>query len=122
MRAGREMDALVAEKVMQIAVFVDYATIRGQQMAISWWDAPKEDENAKPIPDYSTDIAAAWQVVEAPRLAELLEYVEVSVVRYHDRYECHIEDDTAARLYIAEADTAPHAICLAALKAVGVEL
>jgi hypothetical protein len=63
------------------------------------------------IPDYSTDIAAAWLVVERMRSAHKwdLELV-VTDEGTHARFK-------GARSF---ADAAPIAICLAALKAVGV--
>ena len=73
------------------------------------------------FPRYSTDIAAAWQVVDA-----LYERgYNVALNCYHGwetRHECEIAPDAdPQRWQNANADTMPHAICLAALKAVGVE-
>lgn len=64
-----------------------------------------------PIPDYVNDIAAAWQVVE-----KLPYYVEVSKTS-DGRYFCKVNPMEAT----AQANTAPRAICLAALEAAGVE-
>ena len=109
MRAGRELDALVAEKVMGLA-------------------AP-----------YSTDIAAAWLVVEhmharldpaAQGAHQLLTLMCVG--HYRDCWaasfdfeltdDWHEADRIGAYPFAARAETAPLAICLAALRTVGVEV
>jgi hypothetical protein len=110
-KEGRELDALVAEKVMGETVFPDYGEF-----------------NARGVKPYSTDIAAAWQVVEKlglfsrgfkwreiETLGALLQHNPRTdrwavIVRYYDG-----DADVAAD----NCDTAPHAICLAALKAIG---
>jgi len=67
------------------------------------------------MPHYSSDIAAAWMVVE--KLIELGFYpaiwIKPGVVQVYDKDErCIVEEKAAV----------PMAICLAALKAVGVEV
>lgn len=120
--AGRELDARIAE------------TVFGWQ----WEKHPTEDVRyfrmadkfvygiiinsqgmhyLAALPAYSTDIAAAWLVVESPRLAELFANVEVSIIRFLNYYACQIEDDTGANCVTAHAPTAPLAICRAALEA-----
>jgi hypothetical protein len=57
--AGRELDALIAEKVMGWKV-------NGHDSYYRWWGSPpgwKEPQSVE-IPHYSTAIAAAWTVVE----------------------------------------------------------
>jgi hypothetical protein len=76
-------------------------------------------------PCYSTDIAAAWQVVETLARSNL------SVqVRYHNGrlaevifYEDPTNPDFVEYGYVSskESNPVPHAICLAALKALGVK-
>ena len=57
--AGRELDVLVAEKVMG----ADPKTIHTYRSKASFWiDGAWVD--VPPVPHYSTDIAAAWEVVE----------------------------------------------------------
>lgn len=91
MKPGRELDALVAEKVL------------GSER-IGW--AP------------STDIAAAWELVE--KLKDILKgefclsFVNSEWTVYRD---WHTDSEP-----LGWAQTAPHAICLAALNVVGVEL
>lgn len=82
-------------------------------------------EQEKTIPPYSSDIAAAWQVVEKLFQLGFDLYLE-TFKDDEDNPQCRVsfqqidnQDKGSGPIY---ADTAPHAICLAALKAVGVEI
>ena len=125
--AGRELDALVAEKVMQLAprqwrsiCFVDDHELDARVWCYDCCGSVGEQGQ---VPEhYSTDIAAAWQVVEMLYKRGF----GVGVVMQHGwdtACECIVfktsivDDDTIH----ASADTAPHAICLAALAVLGVE-
>ena len=121
MPTGRELDALVAEKVMGLErrEWKPYAAPEG------WFpkDAPScnwRDENDRfhdpegyesHLPLYSFDIAAAWEVVGS------------SACEYGHKFSLEYEHDVwyacVSGMYEAQADTAPLAICRAALKAVG---
>ena len=79
------------------------------------------------IAEYSTNIAAAWEVVEKLRQQYPLTKL---VAKPHGpaAWQCEFFYSSDGRLtlpacdiHLAEADTAPLAICLAALKAVGHE-
>lgn len=109
---GRELDAAVAEHVMgwrdiKVRMFPGaLCTLGGNPPGKSWPDM---------VPDYSTDIAAAWRVVERlPWPVALTNVVdgewECTVLCY-DGGETHDNDETAT------ARTAPEAICRAALLA-----
>ena len=71
---------------------------------------------------YSTSIAAAWEVVEKLRVKFPLVKVES---RPNQRWQCEVYFPNPSGglpspdIAIEEADTAPLAICRAALKAVG---
>ena len=99
---GRELDALIAEKVMGIKEGQVFQTSKGSY-------------SYKPYPYYSTDIAAAWEVVEklsAVWSFELETYRDNSIrcfFRQHDHQELCV---------MQFSNSAPHAICLAALKAI----
>lgn len=100
MKPGRELDALIAEKVM----------------GLEPWP---EQQEAKPCscPSYSTDIAAAWQIVKkfereasicsCPYGGWQASFIWLDSNPYSN--EC---------LEWSYGETAPHAICLAALKAI----
>jgi hypothetical protein len=119
MQAGRDLDALVAEKVMgkDPAVF---------NAPVSYYEAASEGLR---LPLYSTSIADAWLVVEKLRLrvvpnAESLTGMEEEMpiyVRSNDegKWECGWELNYYTRGHEAVAETAPLAICKAALAAVG---
>lgn len=101
--AGRELDALVAEKVMGRILIPD--EVLKHTSATNFED----------IPAYSTDISAAWQVVE--KMLELGAYVDIGIDKYGaqvqlDNYDGKWESGESIR-----ADNAPLAICRAALKA-----
>ncbi len=103
MEAGRELDALVAERVMGWQV--SYAEKRGRP--------PLQDDRwgrYGPVPHYSTEIAAAWQVVE-------------QVQKMHDdtlaAFASFLDDgEGRSYLYNMKAADAALAICRAALHAV----
>lgn len=113
MKAGRELDALVAEKVMghKITMWNELFKVAKRKN-----DIPVimlGETQYKPIPSYSTNIADVWQVVE-----ELSAYYGVEV--YQDKgvpCECNVYH-LGSRKGMAIADTVPLAICLAALEAV----
>lgn len=73
------------------------------------------------VSDYSTDIRAAWEVVEHLRGLGM----GVTVTTDHDwraEAECCVRIPDEPEWVCADAATTPLAICLAALKAVGVEV
>lgn len=150
---SRAIDVLVAEKVMgwkwhrcheknpegeTVYWFTDHEPPE-------WWERPTEVESPPPEhrgsvlrvfigpPPYSTDIAAAWQVVEKMReiacQVDVTSHGEHEVVLAHG-VVCYIhgfnEDFWREGMldadYSAVADTAPMAICLAALRAINVEV
>ena len=104
MSPGRELDALVAEKVMG-----------GRRMRTTdaryYWNGLNTNGE---LPAYSTDIAAAWTVVE--RLGDKFNFIG----KCADGWNAVLFYDGNSHGEIAPS--APHAICLAALKAVGVEI
>lgn len=112
----REIDALVAEKV-----FPDSC----------WITQPDYDGvSRKTVPPFSTDIAAAWEVVEKVKITALIQIKTGEwCARFEDSewteadsyYEVRMYKDEHADTY-AYAETAPMAIALAALKACGVEV
>jgi hypothetical protein len=91
--AGRALDAEIAEKVM------------GYDISFS------------PLPHYSTDIAAAWLVVEQMR--EMGYWPKVSyLVDWDTVAKWHVDFLVSPNTAYQTADTAPLAICRAALACV----
>ena len=120
MKAGRELDTLVAEKVMGWEATADglYWDARQKRTRLVLGSAiakKREEMGIENGPGFvfapSTDIAAAWEVVEKADLWSL--YGSIGDGPY--RACIQFED----REGLMTADTAPLAICLAALKAKG---
>jgi hypothetical protein len=122
--AGCELDALVAEKVMGwLGVVPEYMDVDRTRWfvpsGVPSYDVPREK-----VPAYSTDIAAAWTVVV--ELSRVGRSIGVFAESSGD-YVCEIKDldrTTDKYEYVAwtESETAPHAICLAALDVSGSSL
>lgn len=112
------MDALVAEKVMGLVTCADpVGRCDGAKLGLCW--AYKPGEAGSELQRYSTDIAAAWQVLE--KLRERFEAVAV----VSDAQTGPGADPSKGWVcfgqrphFQAEGVTAPEAICRAALKAV----
>lgn len=133
MKPGRELDALVAEKVMGLVLqpitVVDYKGVHTEPgSVVKDYTAPdgRKCRSVKECPHYSTSIADAWLVVEKLQCQGhdgkwffRLDYdcVETWDCAFYKESTC----DGGYPEQWATALTAPHAICLAALKAVGVE-
>ncbi len=122
MKAGRELDALIAEKVMGLTRHDEsYVTESiGKVLRFVWRDGCGDCVYSGDmfLPHYSTNIADAWEVV--PVLDQRLDQFW-SVVRAGEKFEFYsnpyeLGDYTA---YV-EAGTLPLLLCLAALKAKGV--
>lgn len=127
MPAGRAMDVLVADKVMGRLVVkassvlsLGFAEARGEIPSIT---PPrcvvmgiKEDDDViwtgEPVPAYSTDIAAAWKAFEKVFQGEGDSGFAVALESTWIVYEIHGHDLD----YVMDGDTAPLAICRAALK------
>ena len=105
MKAGREIDALVAEKVMGFGY--RYSSWRGIYVAVG------------EVPHYSTRIQDAWLVVE-----RLMEKGWSCNIVYHDPGDCLCEfwggkeGNKHWREIANHLPSVPLAICLVALKAV----
>ncbi len=98
MKQGPRLDALVSEKVMGLG-------------GVGTWGRP-----------YSTDMNAAWEVVDhltktTKQWFHLQQYSTGTSAKFEisgaGDLDCEFE---------ADETTAPHAICMAALKAVGVDV
>lgn len=123
MKPSRELDALVAEKVMGYERAMMIAPTGGPAQGC-WVRSPDKVfwDRHDSLPHYSTEISAAWDVVEKLTDGDF----SLSIERYHELYtEVFLSrkgpDEYRAPAIVA-GKTAPHAICLAALKSVGVEL
>lgn len=131
MNAGRELDALVEEKVMGFVWNEARCRVCGWPItdlevagrAYCTKDScalrPRPEHRADDPAPYSTDIAAAWEVVERFQVKPLS-----TGEHYAQRanFWLCMQEGTNNPIYAWDAKRAAHIICLASLKAVGVEL
>ena len=106
MEAGREMDALVAEKVMGYEDMGIGIGLRFQK--------PSKDgvKVLYELPGYSTRIVAAWEVVEKLRERS----IALTITTMGPRDQVHVfTTHNGERMTKVWDDTAPLAICRAAL-------
>lgn len=113
-RAGRALDAIVAERVMGV---------KEAPFGVCPTCGYGGGYGFKEFPEYSTDIAAAWEVVEKLSRRNFSMHNDTGCSGCEPTEGVgwmalfHIEGGPMA---YTVADTAPLAICLAALKAVDV--
>jgi hypothetical protein len=140
-KAGREIDALVAEKVFgqkkEDLIYIgrtkyDQKDLRGgycgsasreihdRQMGDpeSWVHSAVGRWLVEALPHYSTDIAAAMDVLELLRTA----YFHVQINVYSDSVNVIIWQDDITPLFDVDAESIPMAISLAALKSKGIDV
>ena len=119
MRVSRELDALIAERVMgwELDDLPEGVVWEGNSETGGGVTARTA------VPRYSTDIAAAWEVVEKIRGAGFTFSLWDNANQYAAPWDCRFTHrDDVGQKGIAIEGTAPHAICLAALRAKGVEI
>lgn len=130
MEASRELDVAIAEKVMGL----DNVVYRAGHFADGspWYGASfGTGDGQQNVPAFSTDIAAAWTVVENLKQSRKMAFVlgsngcsdQISVwfndgtwALGHQQNECPDFDDPHLLGAATESST-PLAICIAALKA-----
>lgn len=127
MTAGRELDVLIAEKVMgwyytkhpcPEKLFPHVKPSPSFFPSYFKWTPEKEEKhpgigNGIACPKYSTDISAAWEVVEKINQRE----IQVIIKNTVDGYNVELKSELNSLCY-QDAISAPLAICLAALKVV----
>jgi hypothetical protein len=104
LKPGRELDALVACRVDKIISEHDLETLPEHHDDGVW----------RHIPKYSTEIAAAWELVEKLRSSRS----EVGIIADSDGWYAFEGGGEDMFPLSPTVPTAPYAICLAALKAV----
>ena len=114
--SDRELDVLVAERVLGLKpgtdFYLDYKRLTRQEQNII---ARNQGWTPELLHPYSTDIAAAWEVVERAKSNFRLE-ARFSGSQMYWWAEVGFSVDSGSAE--AVADTAARATCLAALKAV----
>lgn len=110
MQPGRELDALIAEKVMGLTRLNCHSGDCFYRIDIVEGKEKEFKGLAKP---YSTDIAAAWEVVEAALLPRVIS------ISWCDGWEItEYLPDTKENVLLAHGEQFAATICLAALAAV----
>jgi len=129
MKAGRELDMLIAEKVFgRERMLARFGFEHGEPEY--HWGYPMGHDRAD---HYSTNISAAWKVVEKLCNWDVDDNMLVLEGQGPDIEKKELPDGEAQQWWkadiagiaghnVGEADTAPLAICLAALRAVGVQI
>jgi hypothetical protein len=112
--AGPELDAMVAEQVMKWTKFI------GTGGGTYWNDESGHfvgGDTRWPVPPYSSDIAAAWEIVEdfGSSFVSLTHAYGEADGEIQDGWWCEVIGPGYAMRQFA--DTAPLAICRAALAA-----
>jgi hypothetical protein len=133
MNPGRELDALVAEKVMgwgwrrgtssssgEIVKWLKHPNSFGfKQLKVAHGDEPFASNWTYDISRYSTRIKDAWQVVKRLRTHHKVDLHKVDLRDRVIKWEVVvIRCSLPEQKFTVVASTAPHAICLAALEAV----
>ena len=119
LNAGREMDILVSEQVMGWQIETDESKLKGLKGLLSrdgehrWWRTPEGAWYCDP-PSYSSDMTAAWQVVEVMKNKGQVLFLSQSSGESKVAFD---EARTASPNYITERSTT-EGICKAALIAV----
>lgn len=133
---NRERDALVAEKVMGCKV--EWREWMDDKKPEPWcgcdnpdWDSPKPHQHTWDgdwqympcwVKNYSTDIAAAFEVVEKMREKGWRLYLESQQDSWMAGFTQEPDKTDGIVIQFEEAGEAPEAISLAALTALGVEV
>lgn len=124
LEAGRALDAMIAEKVMGwtwVKRLPEFGTGVVRRSLVPRHSSRPPATGVEPItdgtitiPDYSTDLNAAWLVVEKTREREFLGGVDALTTACEAWFS---PLDDADCFHHARTGTAPHAICVAALAA-----
>lgn len=122
MEAGPEMDRLIAEKVMGWRRSVQVSVSLDRHGRSVWRDSKGIEAARNDLPAFSTDMAAAWQVVEA--LQERGWHLTLAHDDYTNKWSAmfwrktgDMPFDPVAHYIVDDLEPAT-AICRAALKAV----
>lgn len=119
MPAGRELDALVAEKVMGWTNVNPKEPYDLPVSGVAFGKGSPDGMSRGPIPYYSTILAAAWQVLETLRARGFLMVVS-SPTPGRTLWDVRgWRPEQNDRRFIAHGETVELAICRAALEVMG---
>ena len=121
MKPGRDLDRLVAEKIFDCDTLTARVGLHEDGDIEYCWGYPLGHDVA---PNYSTDIAAAWEVVEEMHKKEKFTGCRACLEIHGTSFDGNNDDETGGKwlaCILGEevwGDTAQEAICKAALLAV----
>lgn len=124
MKPGRELDAMVAEKVIGLECYPSHkAWMQSGMPHIQYWSGAVQypaywneaHEEALSVPDYSTDICAVWEVVDKLKICITPQSIGAPE---EYAYMVEYENEPAVKRIQIFSSTAPEAICKVALSAV----
>jgi len=104
--AGRKLDGLVGQEVMGVKVEYPFGSRYPYYLREGKWDT---------VAPYSTDIKAAWEVVEKLRGHEFRMHNEYHDEKWHGYCGIEQPEDLGEGYFSATAEYLPEAICKAAL-------
>lgn len=114
----RELDLLVAVRVL------GWAAPKRREAGATWTMPSGAGASEGAIPRYSSDIAAAWEVVERMRADHFFSMQAKNLTLGEPVCASFARDGASGHapmdVFTATADSAPAAICLAALAAKGI--
>ena len=120
MKPGRSLDKEVHQEVFGVPL------VESVCENLAWVDEPRpytrKGKRSVHVPHYSTSIEAAWEVVEKLCEHGCTVFTEYTADEEDGCALVDVDPETGEEVLHAVADTIPHAICLAALKACGVEV
>lgn len=117
MEAGRDLDLIIADKIFGISL-TDRLTGKSKPVSSSEVLAYMIDLSV--IPNFSTDMKDSWDVVEKIVHPEVVSSWHFSIRVDPWPHVYHAKFSNGGGHYLAAEDSAPHAICLAALAAKGI--
>lgn len=120
MNAGIELDVLIAEKIMGCKVSYPDLTDPSLSVFAKVYNCGCNDSahsfyGEYSLKAYSTDIAAAWEVLYKMKTSI---QDDLCLSFNEGEWLVYLEGNFGTK-WLSYSETAPHAICLAALKAIG---
>lgn len=126
MNPGRELDLLIAEKIMGWRKVPEHEPPRsGWRNQSGYWVSDEGKPGDAWIPRYSTNLRLAWEVVE--KMGTFFPDLSFSLEYYGRAKECEAQiswtdqDGLAQGTFYFLREDPAHAICEAALKVIGIE-
>lgn len=126
MNAGKDLDVLIAKKVMGLDPMragpddTIFTIDRDWVMPGEYW-IYEEGRGYDHVPAYSTDLSAAWLVVDKIGLFRTALMAQGEITGRDDEWVVYKERFGIEWEWHVIGSTPAHAICLAALKVMGIE-